>query len=544
MERCEKRALPSHPEYPSAVYQPEKNVKTDQILIVGGYGVVGRRIAADLAPGYPDRVVLGGRTLTRAEELAAAIGHGLRARKIDTAWSIDATQRRLAILHVCLANSLLPPSRGIVFSRRRRRVFDRQVMDQEDLFRRLAVALAVGLLVGLERGWQLREEAEGERTAGLRTYALTGLLGGISAAVSAVSSPLVLAAALMSFTAAFTLFAWVEATTERNFSVTGVVAAILTFIIGAYAVLGEPLVAVAAAVAMAILLALKAPLHAWLRQLAWTELRAVLILLAMTFLLLPILPNRPIDPWQAINPAEIWLLAILIAGVSFAGYVATRIMGDQTGIAVTAIAGGITSSTATTLSLARLAREQPQASSLLAAGILIAGITMIVRVVLIATALAPPLLTELWLPASAGAIALLVASGVLILRDRQQTGPAATLRLTNPFDIGNAVKLAVLIGVVMVLAKVASSEANAKGLLLLAALSGIADVDAITLSMARMAGATVPIPRAVDVILIAVGVNTLAKAVMAAIVGGRKIGVTVGIPSLVAVVLLGLTRLL
>ena len=169
---------------------------------------------------------------------------------------------------------------------------------------------------------------------------------------------------------------------------------------------------------------------------------------------------------------------------------------------------------------------------------------MIVRVVLIATALAPPLLTELWLPASAGAIALLVASGVLILRDRQQTGPAATLRLTNPFDIGNAVKLAVLIGVVMVLAKVASSEANAKGLLLLAALSGIADVDAITLSMARMAGATVPIPRAVDVILIAVGVNTLAKAVMAAIVGGRKIGVTVGIPSLVAVVLLGLTRLL
>jgi uncharacterized membrane protein (DUF4010 family) len=139
-------------------------------------------------------------------------------------------------------------------------------------------------------------------------------------------------------------------------------------------VLGEPLVAVAAAVAMAILLALKAPLHAWFRQLAWTELRAVLILLAMTFLLLPILPNRPIDPWQAINPAEIWLLAILIAGVSFAGYVATRIMGDQTGIAVTAIAGGITSSTATTLSLARQAREQPQASSLLAAGILIAGI--------------------------------------------------------------------------------------------------------------------------------------------------------------------------
>jgi uncharacterized membrane protein (DUF4010 family) len=417
-------------------------------------------------------------------------------------------------------------------------------MDQEDLFRRLAVSLAVGLLVGLERGWQLREEAEGERTAGLRTYALTGLLGGISAAVSAASSPLLLAAALMSFTAAFTLFAWVEATTERNFSVTGVVAAILTYLIGAYAVLGEPLVAVAAAVAMAILLALKAPLHAWLRQLGWTEVRAVLILLAMTFLLLPILPNRPIDPWQAVNPAEIWLLAILIASVSFAGYVATRTMGDQAGIALTAVAGGVTSSTATTLSLARLAPEQPLAAHLLAGGILIAGTTMIVRVVLIVAALAPHLLTELWLPASAGAIALVAASGFLILRDRERKEPRATLRLTNPFDIGNALMLAILIGVVMVLAKLASSTASAKGLFVLGVLSGIADVDAITLSMARLAGATVPSPSAADVILIAVGVNTIAKAVMAAIVGGRSIGTAVGIPSLAAVVLLGLARVL
>jgi len=417
-------------------------------------------------------------------------------------------------------------------------------MDQEDLFRRLAVSLAVGLLVGLERGWQLREEAEGERTAGLRTYALTGLLGGISAAVSAASSPLLLAAALMSFTAAFTLFAWVEATTERNFSVTGVVAAILTFLIGAYAVLGEPLVAVAAAVAMAILLALKAPLHAWLRQLGWTEVRAVLILLAMTFLLLPIRPNRPIDPWQAVNPAEIWLLAILIAGVSFAGYVATRTMGDQAGIALTAVAGGVTSSTATTLSLARLAREQPKAAHLLAGGILIAGTTMIVRVVLIVATLAPHLLPELWLAASAGAIALVAASGFLILRDRERKEPRATLRLTNPFDIGNALMLAILIGVVMVLAKLASSTASAKGLLVLGVLSGIADVDAITLSMARLAGTTVPSPSAADVILIAVGVNTIAKAVMAAIVGGRRIGIAVGIPSLAAVVLLGLARVL
>ena len=416
-------------------------------------------------------------------------------------------------------------------------------MDQEELFRRLGVSLAVGLLVGLERGWQLREEGEGERTAGLRTYALTGLLGGISAAVATVSNPLLLAAALVSFTAAFTLFAWVEATAEGNFSVTGVVAAILTFMIGAYAVLGEPLVAVAAAVAMAILLALKAPLHAWLRQLAWVDVRAVLILLAMTFLLLPVLPNRTIDPWQAINPAEIWLLAILIAGVSFAGYVATRMLGDHTGIAVTAVAGGVTSSTATTLSLARLAREQPQAARLLAGGILIAGTTMMARVVLIAAGLAPGLMAELWRPALAGGSVLLGASAVLILRDHQHGASPASLSLSNPFDVGNALKLAALIGVIMVLAKVASSATDGKGLLLVAALSGIADVDAIALSMARMAGSTVPITLASDAILIAVGVNTLAKAAVATIAGGRKIAMPVAIPSLLAVTVLGLARL-
>src|SRR5262245_30806930 len=127
-------------------------------------------------------------------------------------------------------------------------------MDQDELFRRLAVALAIGLLIGLERGWQFREEAEGERTAGFRTYALTGLLGGICAALSTATHASVLAVALASFTAAFALFAWLAATSEHNFSVTGVVAAILTFVLGAYAVVGIPLVAVAGAVAMAVLL--------------------------------------------------------------------------------------------------------------------------------------------------------------------------------------------------------------------------------------------------------------------------------------------------
>ncbi|MCC7252957.1 DUF4010 domain-containing protein, partial [Hyphomicrobium sp.] len=254
-------------------------------------------------------------------------------------------------------------------------------MDQQELFLRLAVALAIGLLVGLERGWQTREDTDRQRAAGLRTFALTGLLGGICGLISAVSSPVVLAAGLVAYTGALLAFSFLEATAEKNFSATSVVAGILTFVLGAYATLGNKTVAVAAAVAMAILLALRDPLHSWVRNLTWVEMRSALMLLAMTFLLLPILPNRTVDPWNVLNPAEIWLLAILIATISFTGYIAVRVLGDRKGIAVAAIAGGLASSTATTLSFSRLARDHPESARLLAGGILLAGATMLARLV-------------------------------------------------------------------------------------------------------------------------------------------------------------------
>jgi uncharacterized membrane protein (DUF4010 family) len=418
-------------------------------------------------------------------------------------------------------------------------------MDQDELFRRLALALAIGLLIGLERGWQLREEAEGERTAGLRTHALTGLLGGICAALSAATHPLVLAAGLVSFTGAFTLFAWLEASSEHNFSVTGVVAAILTFLLGAYAVLGQPLVAVASSVAMALLLALKEPLHGWVRRLSWLELRAVLVLLAMSFLLLPVLPNRTIDPWDAINPAEIWFLAVLIAGVSFIGYVAIKCLGEQAGIAVAAVAGGVTSSTATTLSFARLAREQPQASLVLTGGILLAGVVMIVRVVIISVALAPALIGYLLVPTAAGALVLVAAgAGLILVRQHAAGEDTASLGLKNPFDLASALKLAALIAVIMLLAKILSAMSSTRGLYLLAAFSGIADVDAITLSMARVAGTTLAPQDAASAIIIAICTNTAAKAVMAAVIAGRRLAIAVGTMSAVAISAIGVTHLL
>jgi uncharacterized membrane protein (DUF4010 family) len=414
-------------------------------------------------------------------------------------------------------------------------------MDQEELFRRLAVSLAIGLLVGLERGWQTREESDHQRTAGLRTFALTGLLGGISGLISAVSSPLVLAAGLLALTGALVTFSLLEAAAEKNFSVTGVVAGILTFVLGAYATLGNETVAVAAAVAMTILLALREPLHSWVRNVTWPEMRSVLVLLAMSFLLLPILPNRPVDPWQVLNPSEIWLLAILIATVSFAGYIAVRVLGDRKGIAVAAIAGSLASSTATTLSFARLAREHPQGTRLLASGILLAGVTMMARIVVLAGVLKPALVAGLIWPIGAAAAVLLTGTAVLSLPLSKGGDQHPHLQIKNPFDLGTVLKLAGLIAVILLLAKLVAAQAGNAGLYLLAAISGIADVDALTLSMARLSGVQVAAADAATAILVAASVNTASKAMIAAFVGGTRLGSIVGVVSVLAVAALGVT---
>lgn len=392
------------------------------------------------------------------------------------------------------------------------------------LLLRLAVALAIGLMIGLERGWKQREEAEGERTAGLRTYTLTALLGGLSAILATHTHSAFLGLSFVGFAIGFSAFSWLEAKSQRNFSVTGVVAGLLTFALGAYAVLGELSVAVAAGVTVMLILALKQPLHSWLRRITWLEVRSVLILLAMTFLALPLLPNRTVDPWDAINPAEIWLLAILIATISFSGYIAVRIMGSQAGVALAALAGGLASSTATTVTLARMAREHPSASPLLAAGILLSGAVMVGRVFIVASALNGTLFLPLAWPLGAAGLVLLAVAGILFLANRGGDSERPDLKIRNPLDLGMALKLAALIAVISVLTKWIATGAGDYGLTALAAVAGIADVDAITLSLARQSREGIALDAAVLGLGVAVAVNTIAKAAMTFAFGAPKAG--------------------
>jgi uncharacterized membrane protein (DUF4010 family) len=405
---------------------------------------------------------------------------------------------------------------------------------------RLAVSLAIGLLIGLERGWQQRTAADGERAAGLRTLGLTGLLGGVLAAIGSTADRLLLASGLAGVALVLGAFQLVEARSTRNTSATGVIAGLLAFALGAYAVVGDVAVAVAAGVATTVILAFKQPLHAWVRGLTWPELRAALVLLVMTALVLPVLPDRTLDPWAALNPRRIWLLAVLIAGLSFVGYWAVRTLGNRVGLLLSAVAGGLASSTATTLSFARLARSHRPLCGWLAGGTLVASAIMSARVLVMAAVINRAFAATLAWPLGVFGGVSALAGALLLSRSPLETEERQEPTLTNPLEVGAALKFAVLIAVIMLIAKILAKSTGAMGVYGLAGLSGLADVDALNLSVSGMAGRELSFANATLAVLIAVGANTLSKVVIAGVAGTVRHAVLVGAASAAAALIAGL----
>lgn len=399
-------------------------------------------------------------------------------------------------------------------------------MDQNEAFIRLGVALAIGFLIGVERGWHERDEAEGERAAGIRTFALIGLFGGIWGLLAREIGAAPLGLAFFALAGAAILFRWRETEAEGSRGMTTLVAAFLTFSLAAYATLGDMAVAAAAAVATAIILAAKDWLHAWVRLLTWRELRATLILLAMSLVALPVLPDRGFGPHQALNPREIWLMAVVIAGVSFVGYVAVKIAGERFGALIAGTAGGLVSSTATTLDAARRARAAPTLWRVRLSGALAASAVMFIRIGVIVALFGAALLPRLIGPLIA---AMIVNAGAALLYNRpwakreSVSESASDAYLQNPFELHQVLGFGLLLAVILVLTRVLTEAFGVTGGMALAAVAGLADVDAITLSMTRLAAAGTVSP-AVIAILIAAATNSLSKSVLALSVGGRRFG--------------------
>jgi uncharacterized membrane protein (DUF4010 family) len=422
-------------------------------------------------------------------------------------------------------------------------------MDLE-LIQRLAIAAGIGLLVGVERGWRQREERAGSRTAGVRTFTLIGLLGGVFGALArtiadTVGAGILLGMGFLVFAAAFTLFRYRETQHEKSFGVTTVMGAMVLYGIGAYAVLGDPRVAAGAGVALTVILAIREASHRWVAQLTWRELRAAIVLAAMTFLALPLIPDQSYGPFGGVNPRQIWLLAVILAGVSFLGYAAAKGFGARRGLLAAAAAGGLVSSTAVTLTAARRAAAQESAAPLLAASAALAGGVSMARTLVLIGALNWEVALRA-APALAVAVLASVAVTFLLAWGRARERSSSPLELKNPFSLRETIGLALLLAGVLFITRAAAAGFGPTGALVASVIAGAGDTDAPTYTMSLLAQGTISVAEAAAGLLLAVGSNNLFKFVAGAALGGRAfatalalgIGVPVAAGAVAAVVTL------
>ena len=404
-------------------------------------------------------------------------------------------------------------------------------------------AILLGALIGIEREKRKAEEEETGHIAGLRTFILLALLGAAAGWLSRdLSTPWVLAAALLIVGAVVVAGYFVTARPGQDGKgLTTEVAAVIVFLLGAMIMLGYEELAIGLGVITAAVLAYKQPLHGFVEKLGWDDVYAGVRLLIATFIALPLLPNEPIDPWGALNPYKLWLLVILISSLSLVGYVLTRLLGSARGTALTGLAGGLASSTAVTLSFAKEGRDKPQMANALACGILLAWAVMFVRVLVLVAVVNRALLVPLLVPFIVMAAVVASFAAWLYYRDGSADKGASTkgtstkgtntkgasdqgaIAVKNPFSLTAAAKFAALFAVVLLVVKIVQQTMPPSGLYAVAALSGLVDVDAITLSMAELAK-TGEASVAVIAIVIAALSNTLVKCGMAVVLAGMSLG--------------------
>lgn len=388
----------------------------------------------------------------------------------------------------------------------------------------LAAALAVGAVVGLERGWRERERAEGSRVAGLRTFSLFGLLGGVLGVLSETLGPWPLAMGLAGLSLLAAVSYRENVRIHGSLSATTAVAALLTYALGALAGTGHPAVAVGTAVVIAVLLDLKPTLHRWLRLVEHSELSAALQLLVLSVVILPLLPDAGYGPYAALNPYRLWWAVVLIAGLSLCGHIAMRFTGPQRGIFWTGLLGGLASSTAATLTLARRARAEPALTDAAATGTLAACGMMFLRITVIVFTLQPSLGRPLGAPMLTAGAAML---GLAAWQRMRGTSGAVVPEgdPIAPFSLSTALGFGAFLGLMAVLTQASEAWLGDPGLYALATLSGLADVDAIIITVMKMqATGSLEVTTTVIAVGLATVANMVAKACIAAVIGGLPLG--------------------
>lgn len=349
-------------------------------------------------------------------------------------------------------------------------------------FRNMTVAIAAGLLIGVERGWRQRAVSAGSRVAGVRTFALLGGLGG-AIGLFASSFPIVIAALLLGGAVAMLLIAFYRSIDGSNdVSATNLVAALLTLCIGIAATTGRPVLAMALAAVVTLILTLRTALHGLVARLGEADVVALARFAIIAGAIWPLLPDASYGPYEAWNPRELWLVVVLVTGLSFASYAVSRIYGAQKGVLATAMIGGAYSSTAVTALLANRLRTDVDGHATLTAGIALASVMSFARVLLLSAILAGFAFGPvLWLVLPA--LLVVALSGWLLLRAKEGEPPPEAVVPGNPIEIVPALAFLLLVAAMAVAAQWTEARFGGVGAATLVAAIGAFDVDAAIVTL-------------------------------------------------------------
>ena len=387
-----------------------------------------------------------------------------------------------------------------------------------DVAQHLAVAALAGLAVGTEREWSGHASGPDARFAGVRTFLLLGLLGGM-AGWFALEGMQILSLALLLAGGALTVIAYSIAARRTPHSIDGTteVAALLVLAIGTTAGLGYMSIASGVAAVIVLALAEKTRIHSLLAKMDEVELRAALQFAAMALVILPLLPQGPFGPWGGIRPRGLWMIVVIFSGINFLGYLARRVVGAGRGYGVTGLIGGVISSTAVTLDFARTSRTDARIGSSLAIGVVGACTVLLPRIAIMSVVLNPPVgraLLPYLLPGFVvGAIIVAIA-----LR-RSSGGASPPDQERNPLRLGSAIQMALLFQVALTASTIAAQSWGGRGVISSAVVLGLTDMDALTVAMNHLASSPDTVALAAKAIAIGVLTNTVFKAGVATVIG-------------------------
>jgi uncharacterized membrane protein (DUF4010 family) len=388
-----------------------------------------------------------------------------------------------------------------------------------ELWQRFALAALIGLLIGLEREHS-QQESETTHFAGIRTFPMITLLG-CTTALLAEENQIWLFAVGMAGMVGLILTVYAFSAQHGDLGVTTEIVALLAYLIGGLVYWNEIWLAVALGVIVTVLLALRPFLHNLVARIDREDIYATLKFVVVSAVILPLLPDEAYGPWGVLNPFQIWLIVVFVSAVSFTGYVAIKLLGPRRGIGLTGFLGGLVSSTAVTLGFSQRSRETPPLARHLALGIVIASTTMYPIIVLQVLAFNQEFARRLWLPM--GLLAAIGLGGSALLWRAARSRELETTNFANPFRLLPAIQFGFLFTVVLVVTKAAQVSLGDTGVYLASFLAGLTGMDAITLSMAQLAGEEVSLHVAAQSLLLAAAANTLVKGGLTAFLGAAPL---------------------